>query len=63
MIDLKNINSTEIIDFLLEKCSGRRIYYVHNLTFEIFVLLKYMIEKKIKFKIVSANKIVYSAEI
>jgi len=36
---------------------------VHNLTFETFVFLKGMIEKKINFKIISANKTVYSMEI
>lgn len=61
--NINKINDNEIIDFLLENCSSKKIYYVHNLTFEIFVFLKYLINKKIKFKIISANKTVYSAEI
>lgn len=62
-IDIKEINTLSILDFLLEKCSNKKIYYVHNLTFEIFVFLQYLIKKQIKFKIISANKTVYSAEI
>jgi hypothetical protein len=57
------VDSDIIIDFLLENCSSRKIYYVHNLTFEIFVFLRKMIEKKIKFKILSSDNSVYSAEI
>lgn len=62
-IKVEEIDNLSIIDFLLEKCSSKKIYYVHNLTFEMFVFLKYLINKKIKFKIISANKTVYSAEI
>ena len=60
---VERINENEIIDFLLENCSSKKIYYVHNLTFEIFVFLRYLMNKKIKFKIISSNKNVYSAEI
>ena len=60
---VERINENEIIDFLLENCSIKKIYYVHNLTFEIFVFLRYLMNKKIKFKIISSNKNVYSAEI
>jgi hypothetical protein len=49
--------------FLLEKCSEDKIYYVHNLTFEIFVFLNYIIKNKIKFKLISADKTIYYAEI
>ena len=62
-VEIDEINSSIILDFLLEKCSSKKIYYVHNLTFEIFVFLQYLIKFKIKFKIISANKTVYSAEI
>ena len=62
-IDVDRIDSDEIVKFMLENCSSKKIYYVHNLTFEIFVFLKYLVELKIKYKIVSANKNVYSAEI
>lgn len=48
---------------MLEKCSSKKIYYVHNLTFEAFVFLREIIKFKIKFKIISANKTVYSMEI
>lgn len=48
---------------MLEKCSSKKIYYVHNLTFEMFVFLQQLIKKNIQFKIISANKIIYSAEI
>ena len=62
-VDIDKIDDSSIMNFLLEKCTSRKIYYVHNLTFEIFVFLRYFIEKDIKFKIISANKTVYSAEI
>jgi len=62
-ISTDNLNNYDIIYFLLENCSSTKIYYVHNLTFEIFVFLRYLIELNIKYKIVSANKSVYSAEI
>ena len=62
-VSTDNLNSYDIIYFLLENCSSTKIYYVHNLTFEIFVFLRYLIELNIKYKIVSANKSVYSAEI
>jgi len=61
--DVSRINGNEIIDFLLEKCSSKKIYYVHNLTFEMFVFLKYLMNRKVEFKMVSANKSIYSAEI
>lgn len=62
-IKIEEIDEPFILNFLLKKCSSKKIYYVHNLTFEIFVFLKDMIKNKIKFKITSANKTVYSAEI
>ena len=61
--EVDKIDNDEILDFLLENCSSKKIYYVHNLTFEIFVFLKYLIRRQIKFKIVSADRNVYSAEI
>ena len=62
-VDIKDIESSEIIDFMMENCSSKKIYYVHNLTFEIFVFLRYFVKSEIRFKIVSSNKSVYSAEI
>jgi len=61
--EINNIDNGEILDFMLKECSSKKIYYVHNLTFEIFVFLKEMIKRKLKFKIISANSTVYSAEI
>ena len=62
-VNVEDVNNDEILKFLLEKCSSKKIYYVHNLTFEIFVFLKTMIKNKVKFKIISSNKIVYAVEI
>lgn len=62
-IDVDNIDNSELMFFMLEKCSEKKIYYVHNLTFEIFVFLNDFIKNNIKFKIISANKTVYSADI
>ena len=63
MIKVEEINSNLLINFMLEKCSSKKIYYVHNLTFEMFVFIKYLMDEKIKFKMISANKTIYSAEI
>jgi hypothetical protein len=62
-IEVSEVDSDEIVKFLLENCSSKKIYYVHNLTFEMFVFLKYFVKMGIKFKMVSSNKNVYSAEI
>lgn len=48
---------------MLEKCSSNKIYYVHNLTFEMFVFLNYMKNMKLRYKMISSNRTVYSAEI
>lgn len=63
IIEIDDIDKGYILDFLLEKCSSKKIYYVHNLTFEIFVFLKEIMKREIKFKIIMSNMIVYSAEI
>lgn len=63
IVDVNEVDESALLFFLLEKCCDKKIYYVHNLTFEIFVFLKDLIKNKIKFKIISANKTVYSAEI
>ena len=39
-VDIGEINENTLLMFLLRKCSGKKIYYVHNLTFEAFVFLK-----------------------
>lgn len=62
-ISVDNVDSNEIVYFLLENCSSKKIYYVHNLTFEMFVFLRYLIKLNIKYKMISANKSIYSAEI
>lgn len=62
-IKIKEVEESSILKFLLEKCSGKKIYYVHNLTFEVFVFLSYMVKEKIKFKMISSNRNVYSADI
>ena len=47
----------------MEKCCNKKIYYVHNLTFEIFVFLNYFQKLGVNFKLVSANRVVYAAEL
>ena len=39
IVDIGEIDSSTILNFLLEKCSSKKIYYVHNLTFEMLVFL------------------------
>lgn len=48
---------------MLKNCINKKIYYVHNLTFEGFVFLKELISLKIKFKIVMKKKIIYALDI
>lgn len=60
MVEIKDIDKNYIIEFLLENCSKKKIYYVHNLTFEAFVFINYLIKYKIKFKLLSNDKTVYS---
>lgn len=62
-VDVKDVDKGLILDFLLEKCSNKKIYYVHNLTFEMYVFLRELIKKKIKFKIISSKGTIYSSEI
>lgn len=60
MVKINELESNKIIEFIINKCSKKKIYYVHNLTFESFVFLNYLVKFNIKFKIISNNKIVYS---
>lgn len=62
-VKVNEVDNGEIVEFMLKKCSSKKIYYVHNLTFEIFVFLEKLVEKKIKFRIISANKNIYSVTI
>ena len=62
-IGVSEVDGDKIVNFLLRNCSSKKIYYVHNLTFEMFVFLRYFVRMGIKFKIISSNKSVYSAEI
>lgn len=62
-VSIEKIDSDEIIKFVLETCTTNKSYYVHNLTFEMFVFMRYLIRLNIKFKIISTNKTVYYAEI
>jgi hypothetical protein len=57
------VDNGMLLDFMLKECSSKKIYYVHNLTFEIFVFLKDIIKRKLKFKIISADSTIYSADI
>jgi hypothetical protein len=62
-INVENVENFEIIEYLLKVCKNRIIYYVHNLTFEIYVFLPYLIKYGVKFKLISYNKIIYAAEL
>lgn len=63
VVHINKVGTGEILEFMLKKCSGKKIYYVHNLTFEAFVFMRELVDRDIKFKIVSANKTVYSMSI
>ena len=62
-VKVEEVNEGKIVDFMLDKCSSKKVYYVHNLTFEIFVFINDLVKKKVKFKIISADKTVYSANL
>lgn len=62
-ISVDKVNSDEILTYMLEKCVSNKIYYVHNLTFEMFVFLQGLKNLNVKFRMISADKNVYSAEI
>lgn len=47
----------------MEKCKHNKTYYIHNLTFETFVFLQKIIEKKINFKWLCIKKNIYSLDI
>jgi len=58
MTNLDDIDKSKILYYLLENCKSNKIYYVHNLTFETFVFLPYLIKEKIDFRInISRNKV------
>lgn len=61
--NIENINSDEIINFIFNKCKNNQIYYVHNLTFEIYCFLPYFNKYNVIYEIISADKSVYSAKI
>ncbi len=60
---VENIDDDKLIIFMLEKCKSNVTYYVHNLTFEMFVFIKYFNKYKINFEMISSNKTIYSAKI
>lgn len=62
-ISVDKVNSDEILLYMLEKCVSNKIYYVHNLTFEMFVFLQGLKNLNVKFRMISADKNIYSAEI
>lgn len=62
-VNVDDVDNSVILNFMLEQCSSKKIYYVHNLTFEIFVFFTDFLKNNIKFKLISANRIIYSAEI
>lgn len=62
-VGLDEIDSLQIIEFIIDKCKIGKIYYVHNLTFEFFNFLPYFVKGKIKIKTVMSNNIIYSLTI
>lgn len=63
IVDKNEIDDKKILNFMLEKCKNKRIYYVHNLTFEGIVFIKELIDLGIKFKFLSINGNIYSMDI
>lgn len=52
--------SSDLINFIKINCKSSKIYYVHNLTFEAFVLANVLKDNLIDYSIFSTNGIVYS---
>ena len=61
--DIKNIDDDSVALYILHNCLISRIYYVHNLTFEIFVLLKSFINLKVKIEWLCVKRVVYSLKL
>lgn len=57
---VSKINEFHILEFLLNECKNNVIYYVHNLTFEIYCFLPYFNKYNIDYNIISSDKSVYS---
>jgi len=52
--------SSDLINFIKINCKSSKIYYVHNLTFEAFVLADVLKKNFVDYSIFSTNGIVYS---
>jgi hypothetical protein len=55
-----DLKSSDLINFIRTSCKSSKIYYVHNLTFEAFVLADVLKNNFINYSIFSTNGIVYS---
>ena len=53
---VENIDNDNLINFMLENCKSNVVYYVHNLTFEMFVFIKYFNKYKINFEMISSDR-------
>lgn len=48
---------------MLDECKSNKVYYVHNLTFEIYCFLPYFKKNNINYKIISSDKSIYACTI
>ncbi len=60
---IEKIDGFDLIKFVLEECKNNKIYYVHNLSFEIYCFLSYFKKYNINYKIISSDKSIYSCNI
>ena len=62
-ININEIETTIICEFILKECKSTYIYYVHNLTFETFVLLEGFTKLNCKIKWLCIKKNIYYLKI
>lgn len=60
---IERIDSFDLLEFILNTCKNNKVYYVHNLTFEMYCFLPYLQKFNIDYKLISADKNIYSGTI
>jgi hypothetical protein len=60
---IENINENKLIEFVLNTCVSNKIYYIHNLTFEMYCFIPYFNKYGVTYELISADKSIYSAKI
>lgn len=57
---IRKIDSSDLIDFMIRSCKNNKIYYVHNLSFEMYCFIPYFNKYNISYNMISSDKNIYS---